>query len=560
MESMTRWLVSIDRCEVKLGNRQLIQGFSWNFQEGQAWLVTGPSGGGKEHFIQALANSKNSPKLPLFCPQPATDEAEGSGHYYNQCSSATQQVSLEVAAALIQEERSNDEGDYIEGGIDKGRTAGSFICEVLDGLPSDSSFPAMDDKLAALGSLAEVQLCGVESVLGRGLKYLSTGEIRRVLLCRALLSRCRLLILSEPFAGLDAASRTTLQKFFSCQMQAKEGPAIILSMERIHEIPDGITHVLEFSGGRLTFQGSLFDYRAVLDSRHIQDGTEERQQALFQRNDCAFHELHCQQALISSRKPAQAPVGQSESSGHLSDLTPQILVDMKDVRVAWGDKVVLNRLSWQVRSGEHWLIRGPNGSGKTTLLELITGDNMQVFCNDVSIFGRRRGTGETIWELKERMGIVSYRLHLEYRMVGGTDIEAVLLSGFHDSVGLYQQRSQVEQLAARRWLEIGGFGGRGGEAFSSLSYGEQRAILILRAAVKCPPLLILDEPCHGLDEEQRSLILHLLETIAATGTTTLLHVTHDPTEVLSCEKQVLELLPRQSPEDDESPCYTIIRR
>lgn len=512
--------------------------------------MTGPSGGGKEHFIQALANSKESPKLPLFWPQPATGEEGSGGHYCNQFSSTTQLVSLEVAAALIQVERSNDEGDYIEGGIDAGRTAGSFICEVLD-VPLDA---------ASLTRLAEVQLCGVESVLGRGLKYLSTGEIRRVLLCRALLSRCRLLILSEPFAGLDVQSRSILRSFFSQKMLSREGPAIILAMERLYEIPDGITHVLEFGGGRMTFRGSLADYREALDSRRIQDGSEERQQAQFQRNDCAFWELRRQHQDWSASPAAPSSAGDCPDVAPANPCEPQILVDMKDVRVAWGDKVVLNRLSWQVRTGEHWLIRGPNGSGKTTLLELITGDNMQVFCNDVSIFGRRRGTGETIWELKEKMGIVSYRLHLEYRMVGGTDIEAVLLSGFHDSIGLYQQRSQVEQMAARRWLEIGGFGGRGGEAFGSLSYGEQRAILILRAAVKCPPLLILDEPCHGLDEEQRSLILHLLETIAATGTTTLLHVTHDPTEVLSCERQVLELLPRRSPEDDESPCYTIIRR
>ncbi|MBO7175484.1 MAG: ATP-binding cassette domain-containing protein, partial [Spirochaetaceae bacterium] len=274
------------------------------------------------------------------------------------------------------------------------------------------------------------------------------------------------------------------------------------------------------------------------------------QQALRHHTESTFHELHSQQNLFSSHPSAETP--------EASQNQPEILVDMQDVRVAWGDKVVLNKLTWQVRAGEHWLVRGPNGSGKTTLLELITGDNMQVFCNNVSIFGRRRGTGETIWELKEKMGIVSYRLHLEYRMVGGTDIEAVLLSGFHDSIGLYQQRSQVEQMAVERWLEIGGFQGRGHEAFSSLSYGEQRAILILRAAVKCPPLLILDEPCHGLDGNQRSRILHLLETIAATGTTTLLHVTHDVTEVLPCEQHILELESRFSPDDDEKACYRIL--
>lgn len=159
------------------------------------WLVTGPSGGGKEHFVQALANSKALGLLPLFV------SAEGGG-YDNQLSS-TELVSLETAAALIQEERSNDQGDYVEGGVDIGRTAARFICEVL-AEPLD---------VAALSRLPEVQLCGVESVLGRGVKYLSTGEIRRVLLCRALLSRCQLLILSEPFAGLDVASRTSFGSF-----------------------------------------------------------------------------------------------------------------------------------------------------------------------------------------------------------------------------------------------------------------------------------------------------------------------------------------------------------
>lgn len=514
--------------------RQLVEPCSWDFQEGQVWLVTGPSGGGKEHFIQALANSKESGLLPRFVP------AEGGG-YDNQLAS-TELVSLETAAALIQEERSNDQGDFIEGGVDIGRTAASFIGEVLE--------EPMDE--AALSQLPQVQLCGVASVLGRGVRYLSTGEVRRVLLCRALLSRCQLLILSEPFAGLDAASRSLLREFFSRQMTSREGPAIILSMERFQEIPEGITHVLEFTAGAVSFQGSLPGYQELLATRCLQAG-DGQQQARFQRNDHTFQELHSQQQDWIAVPPAQ------DSPATKKPASQEVLVDMRDVRVAWGDKVVLNRLNWQVRAGEHWLIRGPNGSGKTTLLELVTGDNMQVFCNDVSIFGRRRGTGETIWELKEKMGIVSYRLHLEYRMVGGTDVEAVLLSGFHDSIGLYQQRFQVEQMAVRRWLEIGGFQGRGSETFSSLSYGEQRAILILRAAVKCPPLLILDEPCHGLDEGQRSLVLHLLETIAATGTTTLLHVTHDPTEVLPCERHILELYQRQSPEDDGKECYRIIQ-
>jgi molybdate transport system ATP-binding protein len=220
---------------------------------------------------------------------------------------------------------------------------------------------------------------------------------------------------------------------------------------------------------------------------------------------------------------------------------------MRNVIVEWSGNRVLDQLSWRVLPGEHWLIRGPNGSGKSTLLEMITGDNPQVYSNDVWLFGRKRGTGETIWEIKERLGIVSYRLHLQYRAMNGLSLETVLVSGFHDSIGLYEAALENERAVARRWLSLCGFGGREEEAFGDLSYGEQRAVLIARAAIKRPLLLILDEPCHGLDEEHRARVLTLLQAIAERGVSTLLHVTHDPTEVLPCEQKILELRPGEKP-------------
>ena len=166
----------------------------------------------------------------------------------------------------------------------------------------------------------------------------------------------------------------------------------------------------------------------------------------------------------------------------------------------------------------------------------------------------KRGSGESIWDIKKQLGIVSYRLHVEYRMVGSTDIEGVIISGFRDTIGIYEAKTDIEIAAARKWLKLAGFEGREKESFSSLSYGEQRAVLIIRAAVKCPKVLILDEPCHGLDDNYRQKILDLLETVAETGTTSLLHVTHDPSEVLECEKHILELHPGCD------PMYKIIER
>lgn len=119
-------------------------------------------------------------------------------------------------------------------------------------------------------------------------------------------------------------------------------------------------------------------------------------------------------------------------------------------------------------------------------------------------------------------------MHLDYRLVGDLDIESVILSGFHDSIGLYRQKGEEEALKARAWLDLGGFSGRGNDHFSDLSYDDQRAILILRAVVKNPDILIMDEHCHGLDDRYRLRVLELLDRIGRSGKTTLLHVTHDP--------------------------------
>ena len=515
-------LIEISNCKICQNGTEVFPTFSWSFNSGEVWLILGSNNGGKNIFQKAIEESsiKNSTNQSFeFVPV-------ASGIFANTFKDSVEIVSLEKASSLIQEERINDEGEFIEGGIDIGRTARVFISEVL----SSDKKTALE-LASRLETYPEIKLCGIEKILDRGLKYLSTGEIRRTLLCRALLSGKKLLFLSNPFAGLDVESRSLLLNFFDtvASKQGKGFPFILLSMERYTEIPSSVTHVLEISKNEISFCGTKNDFEKFYQTRL--------------EKEKSIKELKRQELLNS------LATVQSESSNiktfNLSDF--ESLVKMNDVKVAWGENTVLENFSWELKPLEHTLIRGPNGSGKTTLLELITGDNMQVFCNDVSIFGRRRGTGETIWELKEKMGIVSYRLHLEYRLLGGIDIEAVILSGFHDSIGLYESRSQVEQFVAKQWLNLAGFAGREKENFANLSYGEQRAILILRAAVKCPPLLILDEPCHGLDDENRSLILDLLETIASTGTTTLLHVTHEQDEVLSCEKNIIELLPGQKP-------------
>ena len=504
-------LITIQNCRIENSRSTILPLVNWTMKEGENWLIIGPNGGGKADFLNALAGSFGLKFTP--------NEGDDLALFSNTFGTSLDLVSLERAARLIQEERDNDESDYIEGGLDIGRTARMFIAQALwEGVEKGKPLPP---QAYELDSRAEIELTGIKKILDRGLKYLSTGEIRRTLLARSLISGKKLLLLSDPFAGLDAQSRKIIFDFIE---EIIGTTSIILGMERWSEIPDAITHVLEFSNKEVSFCGPRAEYE-----KFMQKGLAgQKEQDIIEA------------PLLEQTEQAQ------ELSGE-SDLDQEPLVQMTDVNVAWGDNHVLKDLNWTVNKGEHWLIQGPNGSGKTTLLELITGDNMQVFCNDIKLFGKKRGSGETIWDIKRQLGIVSYRLHVEYRMLGGTSLLNVIISGFRDSIGLYEAAKDSEIDLAKKWLAFGGFSGRENESFGNLSYGEQRAILILRSAVKSPALLILDEPCHGLDEAFRTKILNLMELIGEGNTTTMLHVTHDPTEILKCEKHVLQLKPGEDP-------------
>ncbi|MGN0739084.1 MAG: ATP-binding cassette domain-containing protein [Treponema sp.] len=522
---MSRNFMTLKNCRVEDLKSVKLENINWTFNTGEAWLVIGANGSGKANFLKAIAG-----ELKII-----PDSKFADSLYSNSFEQNVETVSLEKAASLIEEERQNDESEFIEGGVDIGRTGRVFLAEAICNRKLKRGEPLPAEALR-LETFPQIKLCGIEKILDRGLKYMSTGEIRRTLLARSLLSGKKLLILSDPFAGLDAESRKILLEFFNtvANKQLKDDdysdfPRIILGMERYHEIPDAINNVLEFSENKISFCGTKSDYEKILQERNQQN--EKTRQKDRQEFENSVEKIKQETFVL-----------------HTAQENPkETLIEMNNVNVGWGDNRVLIDLSWKLNQGEHWLIRGPNGSGKTTFLELITGDNMQVFSNDIKLFGKRRGSGETIWDIKRKLGIVSYRLHVEYRMVGSTTLENVIISGFRDSIGLYEAATDVEKAAAKKWLSLGGFENREKQSFSSISYGEQRAILILRAAVKCPPILILDEPCHGLDENYRQKILDLIEIIAQSGTTTLLHVTHDPSEVLSCEKHILEFYPKKSP-------------
>ena len=337
----------------------------------------------------------------------------------------------------------------------------------------------------------------------RGYRLLSTGEGRKVLLLRALLREPKLLVLDEPFDGLDAAARAELAHVI--EQVATSVPVVVVSATRPDLLP--------------------FEFTALREVLVI----EQRQVAF--RGSFAQWLLRSTQSQSSRRAP---PV-------HLGSWFPALdatvpLIELRKGRVQYGEQVVFENLDLTIRRGQHTLIEGPNGSGKSSLLEMFTGDHPQAYSNDLHLFGRRRGSGETVWEIKKNVGLVSGQLHRNYR-VGGS-VEDVLVSGLFDSIGVYQQREPSHRARALAWLEWLGLEIAPEAAFRELSFGQQRLILIARAAIKVPPLVVMDEPTSGLDAENRERVLELVESLCTQELSTVLMVSHREDERAFWEQRI----------------------
>jgi molybdate transport system ATP-binding protein len=170
-------------------------------------------------------------------------------------------------------------------------------------------------------------------------------------------------------------------------------------------------------------------------------------------------------------------------------------VRMVDVHISYGDKVILDNINWEVKKGECWAVSGHNGSGKSTLLSLINGDNPQAFANQIWLFDKRKGTGESIWDIKKNIGYISPELHHYFDM--GTDCLSIVASGLFDTVGLFRKLNEEQVWLTRQWMALLHIQRFEERMFQRLSDSEQRRVLLARALVKNPPMLILDEPCQG---------------------------------------------------------------
>ena len=457
--------IRLDGLSVDFDGRFCLEDVDWEIRPGERWMIVGPNGAGKSALAAVLAGAgtRLSGTVGGLPPRVAL-------------------VSYEAQVELVEAERRKDDADLLDV-ISEGTPVGEMVFGA-DG-PGGCADPALAAEL--------VGKFGLEPLLDRAFRKLSTGETRKLMLVRALASRPDLLVLDEPFDGLDASALSMLQDHLA---SVADRVPMVLVLNRFDEAPGFVTDFARVEGGRLVSTVRRNDAVAYAALRQL---------------------LHLKAADVEL--PSVDPVDR------LPPLDPDApLVRLNDASIRYGDTVIFEGLDWTIRPGEHWQLTGPNGSGKTGLLSLITGDHPQCYVNDITVFGYRRGSGESVWEIKRFVGYVSTALQVEYRV--SASCRNVVLSGFHDSIGVYARSTDAQKRVADEWLALLGMAERADESFARLSHGDRRLLLIARAMVKRPPLLILDEPCLGLDDANRQRVLALIGRICAGRDTTVLYVNH----------------------------------
>ena len=354
-------------------------------------------------------------------------------------------------------------------------------------------------------------------VLDKYIISLSSGELRKFQLTRALLTAPRVLILDNPFIGLDATTRDLLKGLLMRLTQETE-LSVILVLSKYDDVPEFITHVIPVEGLKVL-------------PKHTRD---EFMQSLHQVTEALPQHLAVWIKELPQKDITTIPF-YPQNGGEI--------LALNDVSIRYGNRTILKNLDWTVCEGERWALQGENGAGKSTLLSLVCADNPQSYACNISLFGHKRGTGESIWQIKRHIGYVSPEIHRTYlRDMPAIDIVA---SGLSDSVGLYCRPRPEQREICNQWMEVFGIAHLKDKTFLRLSSGEQRLCLLARAFVKDPELLILDEPLHGLDLTNRQRVREIIQAFCQRQHKTLIMVTHYKEELPDCITHNLTLKKNQ---------------
>lgn len=484
--------------------------------EGEHIAIMGPNGGGKSCLVD-LITGKNllmqgslsydfgpgiKPSAYGNIVQLTFEDALGSvekPYYFQQRFNSQDREESPLVSVVLK--RALASGNVSATGLtaDEARAAGHGLT-VEDARQAG----AEDDSEFLANPLLDTFM--MRPLLNKRMVLLSSGEMRRYQLFKYLIKKPRVLIVDNPFIGLDAPMREQLDQFFRLLI-ADGSVQIIMIVSMLDSVPDYMTHVVK-----------VYDMKV--------EPKITREQYLDEwKNNIAFPNNIPGDASIINTLAEREDAKNFSLAQNAEDADDSIIsIRNLSLQLPESDRVLYGGLNWEVHNGEKWALQGRNGSGKSTLLSLICADHPAAYACDISLFGRRRGTGESIWEIKKNIGFVSPEFHRAYKE-NRPAIE-IVASGLHDSVGLYK-RPRLEQIdTCLFWMKVFGIYQLKDRMFLTLSSGEQRLCLLARAFVKDPALIILDEPLHGLDSYRRELVRNVIGEFCKRSAKTLIMVTH----------------------------------
>lgn len=475
---MGKEIAHIQHIVTRLPELRFKQPVEWTIREGEQWAVIGPNGGGKTLLADILQRKF------AFKEGDVTFGVDGKVREIIKSIAFKDIYSLtDCKNSYYQQRWHATEADEMP-----------TVEETLKGLPNSHEI---------------FHYFGIEELLPKKIIYLSSGELRKFLIIRTLLYQPRILILDNPFIGLDAPSRNVLVDMLQ-QLSQLHGVQVILLLSNPADIPEMITHVLPIANKTCY---PVMSREAFL---HDTDLIKE----LFPEQDTRNIKL----PVDPEKQPSQHCV----------------TFRMEHVGIHYGKRTILKDLDWEVLNGEKWALFGPNGSGKSTLLSLIYADNPQSYANTLYLFDKKRGSGESIWDIKKRIGYVSPEMHLYY--MENVPTLNIVGSGYFDSIGLFRKCNEEQNEGALQWMKLFGIDHLKERSFLTLSSGEQRLALLARAFVKDPDLIILDEPLHGLDVSNKIKAAAIIEKFCSRPGKTLIYVTHYPHELPPCVNKRFELI------------------
>lgn len=480
-------IIEIKQGVVRMPEWRLKEPVDFTLDDEEHIAIVGPNAGGKSMLVDIIVG-----RHPLLRQDP----------FYNFAPSTKELVSDNIRYITFRDSYGDKDGSY-------------YLQQRWNQQEIDSDTPTVGSELDKAYQFSgedtpehrELQeqlydMFHIRHLMDKYIILLSSGELRKFQLAKTLLSAPRVLIMDNPFIGLDAETRDQLKDLLKKLTQMRH-LQIILVLSKTDDIPDFITHVVEVRDMNVLPKKTLQEFlsnRAPFPTRVL---SKEKEEAIL-----------------------NLPIGNK-----LKNDSDEI-VKCNQVSIIYGERTILKALDWTVKKGECWALSGQNGAGKSTLLSLVCADNPQSYACDIALFGKSRGSGESIWDIKKHIGYVSPEMHRAYQKnLPSIDIVA---SGLYDSVGLYAKPHPEQMGQCKFWMGIFGLEGKEDTPFLKLSSGEQRLVLIARAFVKDPDLLILDEPLHGLDDNNRRLIKDVIETFCRRQDKTLIMVTHYKEELPNC--------------------------